>query len=65
MSVGILFAWIAISCISLSLIQWFVRRKDPPTPPSSDSSSEESVAATAQERLKGGETVDRDLVGGA
>ncbi|KAG5641495.1 hypothetical protein DXG03_005092 [Asterophora parasitica] len=36
---GVLFAWIAISCISLALIQWYVRRRDgsvdgraPPSP---------------------------------
>jgi hypothetical protein len=31
-SVGILFAWIFLSCITLSLIQWFVRRKQAPSP---------------------------------
>ena len=28
MHFGILLVWIAISCITLPLIQWFVRRRD-------------------------------------
>ncbi|KAJ2917989.1 hypothetical protein MD484_g2447, partial [Candolleomyces efflorescens] len=31
-SVGILLAWVAISCITLPLIQWFVRRKETRVP---------------------------------
>jgi hypothetical protein len=37
MSVGILLAWVAISVVTLALLQWFVRRR--PAPSSAASSA--------------------------
>ncbi|KAJ2917992.1 hypothetical protein MD484_g2452, partial [Candolleomyces efflorescens] len=39
-SVGILIAWVVISCITLPLIQWFVRRNETRTPVVSEESGE-------------------------
>lgn len=45
-SIGILFAWVAISCITLPLIQWFVRRNETKAVASVSSDDEESAKAT-------------------
>ncbi|KAJ2923986.1 hypothetical protein H1R20_g13109, partial [Candolleomyces eurysporus] len=37
-SIGILFAWVAISCITLPLIQWFVRRNETRVPVANEES---------------------------